>query len=1077
MARRSQRLRGVDPQSFPAPRVDVPGGIGSTLVVAGLLLASGACALVYQVAWLRMLRLVFGYSTAASAAVLAIFMGGLGVGGVRLGRRADRVADPLRLYALLELGIAAAAAPTPFLVDGVQRLYAMSGGSALLGIAGATVIRLAMAAAVLALPTYWMGGTLSAAARAVESASGGRKRTALLYGANTIGAVCGVVLANFLLLERLGTRATLRAAVVANVGLALVALLVSRRQRSQVGVAVASAMPPPPAALPRQFVSAAAALAGFAFLLMEITWYRMLSPLLGGSTYTFGLILAMALFGIGTGGIAYALVPTTSRPASAGRLAVVSAAEALFAIVPFALGDRIALLAILLQPLSAGGFAALVGGWSVIAAIVVLPMAIVSGYQFPLLIGLAGTRVDKVGTEVGRVYAFNTAGAIAGSLAGGFGLLPMLGASGVWRGVAVALAVLALAATWISLRRGEPKRSSVLASMLLLAAAVGCFAVGPTAVWRHSPIGAGVTRSFGGSPNELQYFLNNVRRSLRWETDGVESSVARTDVNGISLMMNGKSDGNVVADASTMIMSGMLPALFHDEPRRALVIGMGLGMTAGWLAHVPSIERVDVVELEPAVVRLVREAAPSNRDVLENPKVRIVIEDAREHLLATRERYDIIASEPSNPYRAGVASLFTVEFYRAARAALNPGGLFAQWVQAYAVEAATIRTVYATVGTVFPAIDSWEVQLGNDLLLLASRQPLRHDLARLAQRLEADPFREAVHRGWGVEGIEGLYTGFVAGPQMARDIRAAARSVRLNTDDATVIEFEFARGLARLDAQLLRHMRDAAGQRPGDAPAIISGAVDWDAVREQRAVRALHEGKPFSSEGFVGDNDARGRIQARQAYAAEDLAGSRLAWLQQRARPANPTDRVMLAESLAEAGDPRVFELIEAVHRNEPVDAELIAARYYERSGDVIRSARHLAAGFERARQSPWGSQGLMRRGLHQAWRLAASHPDSVAPLLAALRQPFASAVLEDRRVFAYASIALHQGPPLHCASALAPIEPWVLWDGSFLARRAECYERVAHPLASRARQESARYRTAAGTDVAEVLGLTQHAK
>ena len=226
---------------------------------------------------------------------------------------------------------------------------------------------------------------------AVEVRGEDRWRTAALYGCNTLGAVTGVLLANFLLLERLGTQRTLLAAAAANAVLAAAAWLASRRAPSRTGTVTESASSPEDAVV-RRLVLATAAVAGAAFLLMELVWYRMLAPLLGGSTYTFGAILAVALLGIGLGGLAYALEPSSPRKTTIGRLALVTALEGLCAIVPFALGDRIALLSISLQPLGAGGFDALVLVWMFVTAIVVLPMAVVSGYQLPLLITLMGSR-------------------------------------------------------------------------------------------------------------------------------------------------------------------------------------------------------------------------------------------------------------------------------------------------------------------------------------------------------------------------------------------------------------------------------------------------------------------------------------------------------------------------------------------------------------------------------------------------------------------------------------------------------------------------------------------------------------
>ena len=201
-------------------------------------------------------------------------------------------------------------------------------------------------------------------------------------------------------------------------------------------------------------------------------------------------------------------------------------------------------------------------------------------------------------------------------------------------------------------------------------------------------------------------------------------------------------------------MGGLIGAALHPDPRRALVIGLGTGETAGWAAAVPGIARVDVVELEPVVLRVARDCAPANLSVLSNPKVRIAVGDAREYLLTSREAYDFIFSEPSNPFRAGISSLFTEDFYRAVRARLGPKGIFLQWLQAYEVDRGTVQTVYATLSAVFPEVETWYT-LSGDLLLVATAEPIVYDAARLSERLRQEPFASAMETSGGSPASKG----------------------------------------------------------------------------------------------------------------------------------------------------------------------------------------------------------------------------------------------------------------------------------------------------------------------------------
>ena len=321
-------------------------------VVVACLFCSGLCALVYQTVWLREFRLIFGASTASTAAVSAVFMGGVGLGSFFLGRKADRWTNPFRTYGRLEWIIALCAAMTPLLLVLANKFYLALGGTFSLGMVVGTLLRLALAAIILAGPTFLMGGTLPAAVRAVrDRGDTSRRRVAWLYAANTFGAVTGAMLATFWMLEHFGNRLTLWVACALNLAVGLLACFLARRCPDASESAERPLSPPAEGgskvtlAAPAKFVCVAAALAGFVFFLLELVWYRMLSPLLGGSSFSFGLILAVALLGIGVGSAIYGARRANGASTLRG-FAVVCALEALCVAVPYALGDRLAVLAV-----------------------------------------------------------------------------------------------------------------------------------------------------------------------------------------------------------------------------------------------------------------------------------------------------------------------------------------------------------------------------------------------------------------------------------------------------------------------------------------------------------------------------------------------------------------------------------------------------------------------------------------------------------------------------------------------------------------------------------------------------------
>lgn len=1069
---------------------------GRLLRVALLLFGSGMTALIYQVAWMRELRLIFGFSTAASAAVLAIFMGGLGAGSLLLGRRADRSAHPLAFYGRLELAVAGSAAATPLWVFLVRQGYIALGGTLRLGLAAGTLARLLFSAVVLCLPTVLMGGTLPAATRAVETDEDSRRRyLALLYGSNTIGAVAGTVLSTFLLLETFGTRMTLWLACVVNALVGLAAVRLSRtappvpvevttpedsslaiqdsrsaekpqrkekqkqkpkRGEEAPGEAASTADERPRA---RGFVLASAGIVGFAFFLMELVWYRMLAPLLGGSTYTFGLILAIALAGIGTGSAVYWLTGRGRAPTLSG-FAATCALEALCLIVSYALGDRLALLAVLLRPIGAFGFGGYVAGWSLVAGLVVFPAAFVAGLQFPLLIALLGQGRERVGSDVGIAYAWNTIGGIAGSLAGGFGLLPLLSATGTWVFVAGLLCALGLLALLLSLSRREGagvrgKRGGI---WVPIGAAGACLlllrAPGPTAAWRHSPVGAGRVDLGKPSPNTLRDWLRGRRRVLAWEKEGVESSVAVLKASdGYAFVISGKTDGSSRGDAATQVMGGLIGAALHSNPRRGLVIGLGTGSTAGWLAAVPSIERVDVVELEPAILRVAGDCSPVNHDVLGNPRVRIWIGDAREWLLASRETYDVIFSEPSNPYRAGISSLFTADFYRAARSRLTPGGIFLQWLQAYEVDSGTVRTVYATLGSVFPEVETWHTKQ-SDLILAATTEPIIYDGSRLRERLRQEPYVSALRDAWRVSDLEGFLSHFVARSSLTRTLTSSGHTP-LNTDDANIVEFAFARSLGHDTFFDVGEMRQLARSSQEDRPA-VSGDVDWAAVNRWRVAAATSQGRPPAATAGMTMEELRQAL-AQKSFVEARPEAVLTNWRAQPWEPRGSIEEIVLAEALAQGGEETAIGFIERIRQRRSVEADVLLARLRWRQGRLEEAAQALERAFQVYREDPWPLAILVRNSFAVVLDIASRDAGLAARLEESLAQPFALFLLDEERRLIRLEVASRLDASRY-ARAVEDMEPNVPWRRPILERRAQAYAATGNSLAPLARRELAKF-------------------
>lgn len=1035
------------------------------LPVATLLFISGMCSLIFQVGWMREFRLVFGATTAATAAVTAIFMGGLGLGNAWLGRYADRSPNPLLFYSKLEILTGLSAALTPLLIDFIRWSYVLFGGQTALTIPGATLVRLILSAVVLGVPTILMGGTLPALARAVTNRDDPHRRAVgVLYGVNTLGAVLGAAICTFVLLELLGTRTTIWLTAGVNIVEGILAYQLSRifprpaagdrpkvRREPSENVA-APAAEPGHAILSPRLVYAAAAIVGFTFFLMELVWFRMLGPVLGGTTFTFGLILVVALFGIGLGGAAYHFI-FRDTPPSVHSFAMTCALEALFIAYPYALGDRIAVLALVLRDLSGFGFAGQAVGWAVVAGIVILPAAFVAGVQFPVLIGLIGRAEESIGRQVGNAFAWNTVGAIAGSLAGGFGALPLFSAPGAWIMVVILLCLLGVALLVVSYRSEKKNVPGLALSYgLIVLALLALRAEGPTKAWRHAAIGAGRAKIEVATQNGLRRWRHDMQRWIIVDVEGVEASVAMAAEDGLSFIVNGKSDGNALEDADSFIMPGLIGGLLHPRAETGFVVGLGTGETAGWLAEIESIRQVDVIELEPVIDQMAVFCKPINFDVLNHPKVRLFHNDAREALLTTSETYDLIVSQPSNPYRAGVAGLFTREYYKAVIGRLRPQGIFLQWMQAYEIDPDTVATVIATLRSEFGHVEIWQTN-ATDMLFVCSMEPIAYPVSRLRQRVAEEPYRSATAITWRAVDLEGVLARYLGGPKLVDAIRARVK--HLNTDDMNYLEYGSARTVGRSTSFSLPALREHAIRLGNHRPPVIGGEIDWLRVEDQRMTMTLADRVVHQHSIITPDQQMR--AQALLRFTQHDMAATIALWRQQPRQPNDPTELAVLARAYAELGDEEALPLIEKLAAFNAIEAEAYRALLLYRQNKIEETADSLEKVFLGLRVDPWPQMIEHVFAVAHDMVRTQRDPKLALRMYEALKQRFAVYKYRElRRTAAYHCAAIAGPEPL--AEAVYTFEPKVPWTKSFLVFRLQAYTAVNHPLAPLAKAELEEY-------------------
>lgn len=789
---------------------------GTLSVILLCFFTSGAAGLVYQVAWSKALGLVFGHTVHALAVVLSVFMGGLALGSAVIGRWSERRTRPVALYGWLELLIAALGAASLAGLAGVRWLYFAAypavEDSPFLQVG----LRAAGAAIVLFLPTFLMGGTLPVLVRGLVRTSGELgARVGRLYWVNTAGAVAGTLAAGFLLLPLAGLRVTVAVAVALNVVAGVVALLLDR--------AVPAVPVTPPAAAPlvaRRYswlwlVSFAAV--GATAMVYEIGWTRMLATMVGSSTYAFTLMLATFLAGMVIGSLLFERWIARGGQVRAGTFATTQLATALAALAFLAYYHR---LPELLPPIlrwTESSFGGLVLAQFVSAALAMLPTAIAFGFNFPVATVLIAEQREFGGrapaghaAAVGGAYAANTLGAIAGATATGFWLLPAIGS---FRAVALAAAVNLVLAMVLELR--APGRRPLLiatsGATLVLVAVVATSGVFYNRAM--ATFGTVLYWDVYRAPLTLREVAETT--DILFAEDGINASIAVVATEDyLALRSNGKVDASN-RDTVTQLMVGHIGALYHPAPRRVLVIGFGSGMTVSAVSLHPGVERIDCVEIEPAVIRAAPYLEPLHRGVLDDPRLRIILDDARNFLLTTRETYDLIVSEPSNPWIAGVSMLFTEEFYREARARLAPGGVFVQWVQSYALEPRDMRMIFATFLPHFPRATLWRGESA-DYFLVAETAPGADPLARTRELWDEPALARDFH-ALGMRRPEGLLAFHLLDDAGLRRLAAGAPR---NTDNHTRLEYRAPRSMATRGLEM-RNLAMVAAERPAPLPESI----------------------------------------------------------------------------------------------------------------------------------------------------------------------------------------------------------------------------------------------------------------
>jgi spermidine synthase len=690
-----------------------------------LFVGSGCAALIYEIVWFQLLELVIGSSAISLGILLGTFMGGMCLGSILLPRVVSPRWHPLRIYALVELGIGVIAVLVLFGMPIVGGVYTAWAGSGISGV----IVRAVAAGICLLPPTLLMGATLPAISRWVKATPEGVSWLGFFYGGNIVGGVIGSLLAGFYLLRVYDAATATAAAVVLNLIVSGLALALAQALTYEPVAEVAARQP---AARGIRIVYITIALSGFTALGAEVIWTRILSLLFGATVYTFSLILAVFLVGLGIGSTVGAILArgNVSPMVALGWCQMLLCAAIAWA--AYMLTESLPYWPINPSLATTPWFTFQLD--LVRCLWVVLPGAVLWGASFPLALAAVASRDRDAARLAGGVYAANTVGAIGGSLGASFLLIPTIGsqhAQQVLIAIAAVSGLLMLEPAYAGAGAGK-RRSSLAASVVLVTAMI---AAGLLLRSVHEL--PGILVAYG------RYAATRVGQAeIIYVGEGLNASVAVSRLsNGV---LNYHNAGKVQAssepqDMRLQRMLGHMTTLIPATPRSVLVIGCGAGVTAGAVSIDPRVEHETIAEIEPLVPRVVSTYfSEHNFDVVRNPKVRVQIDDARHFVLTTNEKFDAVTSDPLDPWVKGAAMLYTEEFFELLKRHLNPGGVVTLFVQLYESNTEAVKSEIATFLEAFPnglVFGNTQEGRGYDLVLLGQVEPTQINLDDIERRL------------------------------------------------------------------------------------------------------------------------------------------------------------------------------------------------------------------------------------------------------------------------------------------------------------------------------------------------------
>lgn len=765
---------------------------------------SGLSGLIYEIAWMRQLTLLFGSTTSAVSTVLTSFFAGLAIGSLYFGKTIDKKIDVLKVYGLLELGIGLYCFATPLIFALAGSVYVSVFQNSQIPFYPHQLIRFVLSFIILIVPTTMMGGTLPVLSRyfiSIKEETG--RHAGRLYALNTLGAVAGAFITGILLIRTAGIRNTIYIAASINIAVSIITyFLRSSALHPQIGDSTRISDTVKSNRI-KKVALIVFALSGFASMAYEVLWSRILIMIIGSSTYAFTVLLIVLLSGIAVGSYVYSkFADRTVR-----SLMHFCIAEILIGVLAILSIPAFSIMPSLSRTLLSGIRNYIAHPWItytavqfILSSFIMFIPAFLMGVTFPLAGRLCADDINKTGNDIGRVYSFNTFGGIAGSFAGGFLLIPLFGT----RHSLIMVAFFNLSLGVLLLLYSEKTRPALKAifsfSCIILFLASSYL------------IPSWDLRIFTGLTGRVPYGSEKVI----FHKEGIGGTVAVTYHEGRkTLFIDGENESSSgYYSLMTQSLLAYLPLFLHEHPEHVLEVGLGGGITLGKTGNYDSLKEIESVEIIGAARDAARLFNRENNSVLSNPKVNIIINDGRNYLLLTDKKYDVITGNTTHPWTAGAANILSREYFSICRDHLKKGGLISQWIPLQFIDPLDVKSIIKTFHSVFPHTSVWFSNM--DIILIGSDDKMQIDMKR---------FNEKIHTGSIQKDLDAidnasayaLLSRFIMDERRLKEY--LEKTSYLITDDRPVLEFRapvnrHSFTLARNLNELITFRRDSSPVRP-----------------------------------------------------------------------------------------------------------------------------------------------------------------------------------------------------------------------------------------------------------------------